>query len=281
MTIWTDLNTTEFCLKYVDAGGIRTRALQAGSGTPIVFLPGTSGHLDTFSQNVASHAEHFAVHVIDLLGHGYTSKPDYDYTIPRYAEHVLAYLDAIGADDAILAGQSLGGWIAAWVAAEHPDRVRKLSLIAPGGTVANPKMMEKIRTTTRAAADNVDREYTRKRLEWLMYDVEKGVTDELVEVRHAIYQQPEMRETLEHLLILQNPEVRSQYLMREDRLGKITAPTLVIWPTENPTGNVDEGKFWHESIPGSQLYVIDDAGHWPHYEKPEEFDRVHLEFLLA
>jgi 2-hydroxy-6-oxonona-2,4-dienedioate hydrolase len=281
MTIWTDLNTTEFCLRYVNAGGVRTRALIAGSGQPLVFLPGTSGHLDSFSQNVPAHAAHFEVHVIDSLGHGYTDKPDYDYTIDRYVEHVLAYLDAIGADTAILAGQSLGGWVAAWLASEHPERVSKLSLIAPGGTVANPEMMTKIRSTTRAAADNTDREFTRKRLEWLMHDPANLVTDELVDVRHAIYQQPSMGASLDHLLVLQNPEVREKFLMREDRLARITAPTLVVWTSNNPTGNIDEGNFWHRHIAGSKMVVIDGAGHWPHYEKPDEFDAVHLEFLLG
>jgi 2-hydroxy-6-oxonona-2,4-dienedioate hydrolase len=281
MTIWTDLNTTEFSLRYVNAGGIRTRSLTAGSGEPIVFLPGTSGHLDSFSQNVAAHAAHFEVHVIDQLGHGYTDKPDYDYTIDRYVEHVLAYLDAIGATTAILAGQSLGGWVAAWLASEHQERVSKLSLIAPGGTVANPEMMTKIRTTTKAAADSTDREMTRKRLEWLMHDPQNLVTEELVDVRHAIYQQPEMSASLEHLLILQNPEVREKFLMREDRLARITAPSLVVWTSDNPTGNIDEGNFWHRHIPGSKMVIIDGAGHWPHYEKREEFNRVHLDFLLS
>jgi 2-hydroxy-6-oxonona-2,4-dienedioate hydrolase len=280
MTVWTDLNTTEFCLTYVDAGGIRTRALQAGTGEPLLFLHGTTGHLDTFSRNIPSHAEHFAVHVIDMLGHGFSDKPDYPYTIPRYVEHVLAYLDAIGAPRAHLAGQSLGGWVACWLAAEHPDRVGKLSLLAPGGTVANPQIMEKIRTSTLAAAENSDPEYTRRRLEWLMADPATSVTDELVALRHAIYQQPSMRESVHNVLVLQDMEVRTKFLLTAERLGRIQAETYLLWTSENPTGDVTEGKFWEDSIPNCRFEILDDAGHWPQYEQAERFNKMHLDFLL-
>lgn len=281
MTVWTDLIGTEFAVRFVDAGGVRTRSLQAGSGEPLVFLHGTTGHLDSFSRNIGPHAEHFEVHAIDMLGHGYTGKPDEPYTIPRYVEHLLAYLDAAGIERAHLAGQSLGGWVAAWLAAEHPDRVAKLSLLAPGGTVANPVMMEKIRTTTMAAAQNDDPAFTRSRLEWLMFDPATSVTDELVAIRHGIYVQPEMRANVHNVLILQDMEVRQQNLITAERLAKIKAETFVIWTSDNPNGDVAEGEFWHTSIAGSRFEVLQDAGHWPNYEQPEQFNRMHLEFLLA
>jgi 2-hydroxy-6-oxonona-2,4-dienedioate hydrolase len=279
MTVWTDLSAVDFDIRHLDVGGISTRSLQAGSGEAVVFLHGTSGHLDGFSRNIAAHAEHFWVHAIDMLGHGYTGKPDVPYTIPRYVEHLLGYLDACGIERAHLAGQSLGGWVAAWAAAEHPDRVSTLSLLAPGGTVAKPEVMAKIRSATLEAVENSDPVGTRKRLEWLMADPAKSVTDELVEIRHAIYQQPEMKRNIHNILVLQDMEVRQENLLTRERLARIQAPTLMISTTEDPTTDLDEARFWSDSIPRARLEVIEEAGHWPHYEQPARFNALHLDFL--
>ena len=125
MSIWTDLTGVSFCVEFVDAGGVATRALTAGpvGGPPVVFLHGTSGHLEAFSRNIVPHVEAgFRCHAIDMLGHGYTAKPDYPYEIPRYVEHLVAYLDAQGIEAAHFVGESLGGWVAGWLASEQPER---------------------------------------------------------------------------------------------------------------------------------------------------------------
>jgi 2-hydroxy-6-oxonona-2,4-dienedioate hydrolase len=129
MSIWTRLSDIDYRQTYVDAAGIKTRAVQAGpaDGEHVVFLHGTSGHLEAFVRNLGPHAERYRCHAIDMLGHGYTGKPDYPYDIPRYVEHLLGYLDAVGASRAHLVGESLGGWVAAWLASEHPDRVARRS----------------------------------------------------------------------------------------------------------------------------------------------------------
>ncbi len=110
-TIWTELSGLDFTVTTVDAGGVPTRSLQAGDGPEtVVFLHGTSGHLEAFMRNIRAHAEKYTVHAIDMLGHGYTGKPDYPYEIGRYRDHLLAYFDATGIDKAHIGGESLGGW---------------------------------------------------------------------------------------------------------------------------------------------------------------------------
>jgi 2-hydroxy-6-oxonona-2,4-dienedioate hydrolase len=188
VTIWTDLTGTDFSLSTVDAGGVPTRALVAGDGTAghVVFLHGNSGHLEAFVRNIPVHvAAGYRCHAIDLLSHGYTGKPDHPYEIPRYVEHSLAYLDAQGIERAHLVGESLGGWVAAWLASEHPDQLASLQLLAAGGTKAKPQVMDRIRTSTQAAVRTDDIELTRQRLHLLMHDPAKDVSEELVEVRHA------------------------------------------------------------------------------------------------
>jgi 2-hydroxy-6-oxonona-2,4-dienedioate hydrolase len=281
VTAWTDLIPAGFSHGYVDANGVRTRTLRAGAGEAVVFLHGTSGHLEAFTRNVAAHAEHFEVHAIDMLGHGYTDKPGGDYTIPRYVDHLCDYLDACGIDRAHVVGESLGGWVAAWLAIERPERLGRLTLVTPGGTAAIPEVMERIRTSTRDAVLSGDREVTRKRLAWLMHDPERSVTEELLDVRHAIYQRADFRAALDGLLCLQDYDTRMRYLLRPERLGRITAPTLIVWSRANPTGDLEVANRLHEALPGSRLEVLEQSAHWPQYEQAEQFNRLNVEHLLG
>ena len=280
MSIWTDLLALPFELSYVDAGGIPTRSLRAGRGEDVVFLHGTSGHLEAFSRNIVPHVEAgYRCHAIDMLGHGFTGKPDYRFEIPRYVEHLVAYLDALGIERAHLAGESLGGWVAGWLASEHPERVASLQLIAAGGTKANPAIMERIKTSTTEAVMKDDVALTRKRLELLMFDPAKDVSDELVQVRHAIYHHPEFVANLHNLLCLQEMEIRQRNLITAERLGRIACPTLVVWGHDNPFGDVPEAAAMHEAIPGSQLVLYPQCGHWPQHEHAAEYNPLSIAFL--
>lgn len=245
----------------------------------MVFLHGTSGHLEAFSRNVVPHVRAgYEVHAIDMLGHGYTAGRDVDYEIPVYAEHLAAYLDAAGIGRAHLVGESLGGWVAAWLAIEAPERVASLQLVAAGGTKANPAVMERIRTSTLQAVTTDDPALTRSRLELLMYDP-ANVSDELVEVRHRIYHQPSFVAGIDHLLCLQDMATRTRNLLTPERLGRIAAPTIVVWGHDNPFGDVPEARAMHEAIPGSRLELFAECGHWPQFEQAERFNELSLAFI--
>ena len=282
MSIWTELTGLPFAVEHVDAGGIETRVLRAGEGDPVVFLHGTSGHLEAFIRNIPAHvAAGYECHAVDMLGHGYTAGADYPYRIPRYVDHVLAYLDARGIERAHFVGESLGGWVAGRLAAERPDRVGKLTLVAPGGTVANPEVMERIKTSTRKAVHTDDEELTRKRLHLLMFDPEADVSEELVQVRHAIYHRPEFAAGLDNLLCLQEMENRTEDLLTPEQLGRIKSETLVVWGAENPFGDVPEAHALAGNVPGARLEIFPECGHWPQHEHAARFNKLHLEFLAA
>jgi 2-hydroxy-6-oxonona-2,4-dienedioate hydrolase len=278
MTIWAELAGTDFRVTTVDAGGIPTRSLQAGDGEPVIFLHGTSGHLEAFVRNIGVHAERYACHAIDMLGHGYTGKPDYPYEIPRYRDHLVSYLDAAGIEKAHIVGESLGGWVGARLAIDSPDRVASLQLLCAGGTVANPTVMERIRTSTREAVSKDDIALTRARLRLLMAH-EDDATEELVEVRHAIYHQPSFVANIDNLLCLQDMETRLRNVLRPEHLAQIAVPTLVVWGRNNPFGEVPEATAMHEAIPSSELVLFDDCGHWPQHEKAAAYNEISLEFL--
>ena len=281
MSAWLDLTGVDFAVDTVDAGGIPTRRLVSGEGPDVVFLHGTSGHLEAFTRNMVAHVRAgYRCHAIDMLGHGYTGKPDYDYEIPRYVEHLRNFLNAVGIGQANLAGESLGGWVAAAFGAESPERVKTIQLIAAGGTKANPEIMERIKTSTRQAVLTDDRELTHKRLNLLMHNPAKDVSEELVDVRHRIYHHPEFVRNIDHLLCLQEMEVRQRNLLRPETMAKLAGiPTLIIWGKNNPFGDVPEARKMHQDIPGSELVLFEDCGHWPQHEHADRYNALAIEFL--
>jgi 2-hydroxy-6-oxonona-2,4-dienedioate hydrolase len=281
-SIWSDLQGVAFRQDYLDVNGIRTRFLQAGdpSAPALVFLHGTGGHAEAYSRNLAAHAEHFNTFAIDMLGHGYTDKPDYDYAIPRYVEHVTGFLDAAGIERASLSGESLGGWVASHVAVHHPERVRKLVLNTAGGDQINMDALARLREMTMLAVTDPTWERLKARLEWLMYDPTL-VHDDIVASRRRIYQGDGMPAAIAHVLSMHTPEARKQYALSPEEWASITSPTLVLWTTHDPTAGVEVGERLASWIPGARLVVMQNCGHWPQFEDAETFNRVHLEFLLS
>jgi 2-hydroxy-6-oxonona-2,4-dienedioate hydrolase len=278
MTIWTDLNRTGLALTYVDVGPWRTRVLDAGTGTPLVLMHGSGGHIEAYARNVAPLAGHHRVVAFDAPGHGWTTTAEHDLEIDEYVEHLAGLLDALGIDRTDLSGESLGGWTAMRFAARHPDRVRRLVLNTPGGTLASAEVMERIRRLSQEAADSPTQELIRRRLEWLMADP-ASVTDELVRTRREIYAQPGFAKSMSHILCLQQLDVRRRNMIRDEELAAITAPTLVVWTSHDPSGPAHAGQHIAGAIPDSRFELIDAAGHWPQWEQAGVFNALVHDFL--
>lgn len=281
-SIWCDLQGVSFEQGYADAGGVRTRFLHAGSADlpGLVFLHGTGGHAEAYVRNLGPHGRHFNTYAIDMLGHGYTAKPDYDYEIPRYVEHLGAFLDAVGLERASLSGESLGGWVAGAFAVAHPERVSRLVLNTAGADKVKPEALDSLRTATLESVDDPSWERVRKRLEWLMHDP-SDVHDDLVASRRRIYAAPEMKAGIRHVLCLHTMEARRRWAVKPAEWAAITAPTLVLWTTHDPTAAVEVGEELARLIPGARFTVMEGCGHWPQFEDPDTFNRVHIDFLLG
>jgi 2-hydroxy-6-oxonona-2,4-dienedioate hydrolase len=277
--MWDDLVAVPIRQHHVRANGIRTRVVEAGAGPPLVFVHGTGGHLEAYSRNVGALATDFHVISYDMAGHGFSEKPDRPYTIDFLSDHLVGLLDALGVERAHLSGESLGGWVAAWTAAHRPERVERLILNTPGNIANKPEVMEKVRESSLAAARTPTLETVRARVEWLFHD-KSFVTDELVRLRQRIYSQPGFIRAMEHIVALQDPDIRAPFAWRPEWCGRIEAPTLLLWTDHDPTGGLDEADLLLGWIPGSELHVIEGAGHWPQWERPQEFADVHLDFLL-
>lgn len=281
MSLWQPLAAVEHRLRFVQAGPIRTRVLEAGSGAEtLIFLHGSGGHLEAWNRNIAAHAEHFRTLAIDLLGHGYTDRPDRDYQIADYCEHLLDLFDALDLERVHFSGESLGGWIAAAFAARHPHRVGKLILNTPAGLTADEAALTRQREVFLKAGDDPSRENIRKRLEWLVADP-ATITEDLVDMRHAIYNQPGFPQTLRHVVCLMEIDGRRRNMLDDEDLRRIEAPALVLWTAHNPTDGIAVGEHAAETIPDARLAVMEDCGHWPQFEDHVAFDRLQLDFLTG
>jgi 2-hydroxy-6-oxonona-2,4-dienedioate hydrolase len=130
-----------------------------------------------------------------MLGHGWTDKPAIDYQVKDYADHVLAVLKTLGRDKAMISGESLGGWVATYLAVHRPAAVEKLVLNTAGGWTAHPQVMERLKSLSNQAASDPSWERIKVRLEFLMCD-KSMVSDDLIETRRAIYAQPGFTDTM-------------------------------------------------------------------------------------
>lgn len=280
-SIWNALTKLDFRCGQVDVNGISTRVLEAGDGPALVLLHGTAGHLECYAQNLLDLAQHFRVVCYDMVGHGYTDKPNYPYTLPVYADHLDNLLRVLGIDKPFLSGESLGSWVSAWYAAHNPDKVDRIILNTPGNVLMKPEVLTTLYQSTLRAVQEATAETVRARLEWLFAPANRHlVTDELVENRLAIYSQPEFKHAVRNILVLQDLETRRKYNWAPEWCGEVRAATLVMSTNEDPTGSLDEGRLLASWIPKSTFVQIDGAAHWPQWEKPAEFLQLHLKFLL-
>jgi len=277
-TAWTELAGVDYSIRHVPVGPWSTRVLESGTGMPFILMHGTGGHLEAFTRNIRALGAKYRLIAYDYPGHGWTTTAEADLEIDDYLDHLLGLLDALGIRHAHLSGESLGGWVAVKFAARHPDRVGRLVLNTPGGTMATPQVMQRIRELSQAAADDPSDERIRVRLEWLMADP-SSVTDELVAIRRGVYSRPGFAESMRHILCLQDPEIRRRNLVTDEELAAIKAPTLVIWTSDDPSGPAKAGLDMAERIPAGEFHLIKNAGHWPQWEQQEQFDRIVLEFL--
>ena len=281
-SVWSDLTGVAFGQGFLDAGGVRTRYLSSGSPDRplLLLLHGTGGHAEAYSRNLAAHGEHFWTVAIDLIGHGWSDKPANGYEIADYGAHVLAVMEELGRERAHISGESLGGWVAAWVALHHPDKVDRLVLNTAGGWTAHPEVMERIKRLSMEAVRDPSPARIRSRLEFLMHDTSK-VNDDLVETRRAIYAQPGYVETMERILCLQDMDTRRRNMFSDEETGRIAAPGLVLWTSHDPTATPEEGRRIAELLPDARFEVMNGCGHWPQFEDADRFNALHLNFLLG
>ncbi len=278
-SFWSELQDVAFSQRWIDAGGLRTRIVEAGTGPrTMLLLHGVQGSLDTWLRNLGALSREYRVVAFDLLGHGLTERPDKPYEVADYMGHALAVLDALGVRSATWVGSSLGGWTSARVAASHPERVDALVLVSTAGLSADPAVMARLRELGERAAGMSGREGVRERMKFVIHDPAL-VTEELVQVRWQIYSRPDFGAAVKNINALQDMDRRQRNLLTAEELSRVRAPTLVVWTDHDPTAPLSKGREYQQLIPGARFTIMENCSHIPAYENPPEFNRIVLEFL--
>lgn len=110
------------------------------------------GHAEAWAHNFEPRDEHFWTVAIDLIGHGWTDKPDVQCQLPDYQKHVPSVIKALDRKKAMISGESLGGWVATWLAIHNPEAIEKIVLNTAGGWTAHPEVMARTKKLSNEAA---------------------------------------------------------------------------------------------------------------------------------
>ena len=279
-SIWQHLYQTPHRLHWVDAAGVRTRVLEAGpaEAPALVLLHGTAGSLENFAANYAVLSRHFRVVGLDLMGCGWTDRPERDVLIPDYAAHVAAVMDALQIDSAAVIGVSLGAWVGAWLASTAPARVERLVMVAPAGIVTDPekeaRFAEGVRQRRSQAAQAPSWESVSAAMRGLVLDPQ-ALSDELIAVRLGIYRDPGLQQAMPHLLAF----TQGGQALSEAQWQALTQPILVLAAVDAPNMFLDNARAIARLAPRAQLVEIKGCDHWAQYEQPEAFHVAALPFL--
>lgn len=288
-SIWVELLGADVRQAFYDVKGIRTRALEAGAGEPVIFLHGIGGHAEAYARNIVPHAAHFRVYALDMLGHGFTDAPDIAYSLQDLARHLGDFIDIIDAPRVALSGESLGAMVATHYAVQHPERVSKLVLntgmIAPRDEKGMQQLRD-LRDRSLKASETPTRETVRNRLNWLMANPETSVSDELVEIRYRIYSQPgrpAMMKKMSQTMMKIGDEDPEHWAAVTDAtvMRGLKCPTFVVWSRHNPGRSAEEAAESAREIPDARMVVLENSAHWPQWEEHELFNRLHLDFLQS
>ncbi len=282
--------------KYIDVRGIRTRYLEAGTGEPLLLLHG--GHYgENYSANdwipvIYDFAKSFHVIAPDKIGCGFTGNPknNEEYLMGTMVQHTYDFMNAIGIDTAHLVGHSRGGYAVCRLALEHPEVVRTLVIVDCGTLMLARNPLYDEWEKDAALIEDI-REKHRYLLAVNSFS-SRHITDELVDGMIEIEELPKSREAV----IKMQAGLMNRF--REDlerernetqewiKASGIKAPTLVVWGFNDPSAKFDPmGLSTVEliltSTPCSQVYILNQAGHFSFREQPEAFVTAVTSFIKA
>jgi 2-hydroxy-6-oxonona-2,4-dienedioate hydrolase len=279
-SVWSELHATDFRQAWIDAGGLRTRFIEAGSPeTPaLIFLHGTAGSWENFALNIAAHAEHFHCFAFDMIGAGLTDKPNYDYETPHYVKHLYDFMGAVKVERASLIGLSLGARVGSRFAIDHSQRVDKLILLSATAYFPAQEIQKSISASRSAAAQNPTWDNVRDILKDLVHD-EASLMDDLIALRLAIYRRPEMKKAMSHILALLDPPVYNRNRIPDDDWRRLTAPTMIVASVDHNDVFLETSRVIAKLIRNAHLVEMTKTSHWPQLERPDLFNRLSVEFL--
>ena len=262
-------------LRYLEVDGMRLRYIETGEGPPLVLLHTLRTQLDMFQKVVPALATRFRVYALDYPGHGFSDIPNATYSADFFVTTVAHALDRLDIKDAVVVGESIGGSIALLLAARHNPRVRRVVAI-------NPYDYDGGRGLRRSSA-----------LANLLFGLNNVPV--LGATVSRLRQYPIVRRVFEGGVYrkgsLPSALARGMYLVGNRRghnrafmslvrhwgsweagraeYGAIDRPTLLLYG-DHDWSRDEERAADARAIPGAELHVVRDAGHFLSLDAPDE-----------
>jgi len=241
--------------------------------TELLFVHGASSSADFWYWQRAAFPN---AHYLDLPGHGSNqlsgvSCQDSAFSfqlLEDYADWVASYVETAGLRDVVVDGHSMGGAIALILALRRPGWLRGIVLTCTGARLpVSPTLLELLRSDYSAAVEAI---------------VNASFAPPAGPPRYAL--KVKMNGTLRRLLRTPQEVTLADYEACEhfdftDRVGEINLPTLCIAGAQDAMVPAVFGRELHRAVRGSQLEVIEVAGHMLPIEKPDDYNRAIAEFV--
>lgn len=232
------------------------RFIERGEGPVILVLHGLFGALSNFTHVLDHFSKDYKV-VIPLM-------PIYDLplkktNVPTLADYIHSFINDRGYKDVTLLGNSLGGHVSLVYAVKHPSKVKALILTGSSGLYEN--------AFGGSFPRREDRDYIRKKVETTFHDP-ANATEELVQEVFDIIND---KSKLFRILAIAKSAIRHN--MREE-LPSIKIPVCLIWGRNDGVTPPEVAEEFHQLLPQSELFWIDECGHAPMMEHPLVFNAL-------
>lgn len=252
--------------------GLRWVYLDGGKGAPLLLVHGFGGNKDNFTRAAKYLVPHYHVIIPDLIGFGESDHPQQaDYSPNAQAERLRVFAKALGVSDVHIGGNSMGGEIALSYAALHPQEVKSLWLLDPGGIWSAPA--SEVRKIIEQTGRN---------------PLLVKTPDEFASLLQlAMSKPPFMPRPILDVMAqepIQNYELSERIFKQivedsiENRVKGLAMPTLIVWGKEDRVINVATAEMLHGMMPNSKVLLMDGIGHVPMLEVPKQSAEDYLQF---
>ena len=234
----------------------------AGPGPVLVLLPGPTDSWRSYEPVLARLPPSIRVIAVSQRGHGDSDKPAAGYRVEDFAIDAVSLLDGLDLERAVVAGHSGSCLVARRMAIDHPARVAGLVLEASPTTLRGDAGLERfLDSVASSLTDPIDPTFARSFVadtstDALAPDVLDQLVGETLKVPARVW-----RETFAGLLAYDDT----------DELGRIAAPTLLIWGDADSLVGREMQDVLAARIRGAELLVYPGVGHTPRWEDPRRF----------
>ena len=245
---------------------------EGGTGVPVVFVHGFPHDRTLWTpqlQGLTVQARCFAV---DLRGFGETTATA-PYSVDQYADDLAGFMDVLHVERAVIAGLSMGGYVAFAMWRRHAHRVRGLVLANTKGGADTSEAREKRKAQMTVAREQGSGSIADAVITGMLGKTTRAKRPDIVNTVHRMISSAPVDGVVGALqAMMDRPD-------SNPTLGTIDVPTMVVTGDEDAIIPVEEARALHAGIRGSSLEVITGAGHLSNLERPAAFNHVVSEFL--